>query len=234
MDENELKKENCSPLPIDGAALWKGCMLALCVHGVMLPEYPFIMNEHIWLDGIYLTQDNEGAKGALVFSEEMEPLVGVFRQAGSPRVELVLSDKYAASHFKAASGENREIAEALFPFFEEEMGESRLPVVTAGFWWDNGILYSRDSLDDWNENGGHILERQMMTFEEAMDSYRAYYEMDDIRAGIIERVYRERIRSPMQTVVLWKEEIKAIVEKGSYNEKVCRDAFLSFQVYFEE
>lgn len=234
MDENELKNNNCVPLPVDSSVLWKGCMLALCVHAVMLPEYPFIINEHIWLDGIYLTQDNEGAKGAVVFSEEMDPLVGLFRQAGSPRVEMVLSDKYAASHFKESSRENREIAEALFPFFEEKIGEGSQPVVTAGFWSHNGVLYSRDSFDDWYENGGQILERQTMTYEEAMDSYRAYYEMDDLRASIIQRVYSERIKAPLQTVVLRKDEVRAIVDRGPYNKGVCKEAFSRIQVDFEE
>ncbi len=57
-------------LVIDGGALWEGCILASCVHGVMLAEYPFTLRENGWFGEIYRVQNEEGSKAVLVFSEE--------------------------------------------------------------------------------------------------------------------------------------------------------------------
>lgn len=228
-DENKASVR----LPIDIKALWEGCMLALSVHAVMLAEYPFTLNEHTWIEGIYQTQDNGGMKAALVFSEDNIPMAGVFRSFGSPRTRLILSDKYANSHFKAAPAERRELAGAVIGLFEEPVGRQRLPVVTTGCWLEENSLISSDSYEDWFEHGGSILENQMKPFEEAMDFYKSYYSMDEERAGIAERIYKERIRSPWEDVVLTDREIQIITQPEPYNTDVCREVFGRIHVVFE-
>lgn len=226
--------EQANILPVNPGQLWKGCILAMCVHGVMLPEYPFTLNEHSWLNGLYITVDNEGGKGAVAFSDECLPLLGMFRSFDSLRTELALSGHYAASLYKSAPKEDQRLAKAMFVIFEEQVGEQILPMVTSGFWLNKDQVCSADSYDDWYINGGEILERQLMPFEEAMESYLDYYSIDPQRAGVIEKVYKERIQSPFQEVLLSKKEVQTIIEVCPYNKKACEDAFNSFSVYFEE
>lgn len=225
---------NSNQLPVNAKGLWEGCILALCVHAVMLPEFPFILNEHIWADGIYMTQDNEGAKAALVFSEENLPLIGMFREFDSKRTELVLSEQYAASFYKYASEKQKSLARAMFPLFEEETGERKLPVVTSGFWLEDEKICSRDSYEEWYENGGEVLERQMQPFEDAMAFYEDYYGIDTIRMELIERIYKERILSTNQSVLINSKEIEAIMVNGPYNKKVCEETFNRLLVFFEK
>lgn len=233
MENESSEKAVYNVLSLDGFDLWKGCILALCVHGVMLPEYPFILNEHIWQDGIYLTQDNAGRKAALAFTDEGRPLVGVFRQSDSSRVALVLSDMYASSFFKGAPEEERELAGAMFQLFREEVGTQTLPVVTTGFWSRGEEIFSRDSFEDWYVHGGGILDQQMLPFEAALAYYEDYYDMDAKRLEITRRVYQARVRSPYEEVYLTPEEVDAIMVNGPYNRDASEDAFRRFQVYFE-
>lgn len=234
MDEQQSGKGSSVILPVDTSELWKGCMLALCIYAVRLPEYPFILNEHVWKNGLYLTMDHEGARGALAFSEENVPLVGLFSESDSIRPQLVLSDQYAASFFKQASEERQELARAMFPIFEEEVGEQKLPVVTTGFWMEKDEIRAIDSFDDWFDNGGHLLEIQMMPFEEAMEFYEEFYHIDPARLAIVERIYMERTKSPHQEVFLTNREVETIIKKGPLNKGACQTALAGIQVYFEK
>ena len=73
---SHLEDRAVNRLAIDSRALWEGCILASCVHGVMLAEYPFIVNENAWFGELYIVRNDEGSKAALVFSEDMELLPG--------------------------------------------------------------------------------------------------------------------------------------------------------------
>ena len=220
-------------LVINGGALWEGCILASCVHGVMLAEYPFTLRENGWFGEIYRVQNEEGSKAVLVFSEENELLMGMFDDRKSLRSKLILSDQYARSHYKEAPQEIRDAAEALSVLFEDTAGRKKLPVVTTGFWEEEGQILSRDSYEDWFEHGGHILAAQMLPFEEAMSYYQVKCSMDAPRMEIAERIYRERIKSPKAKVVLKKEEIEVLEAAGPYNMDICKEVFEQFGVLFQ-
>ena len=218
-------------LPIDGTELWKGCILASCVHGVMLTEFPFTLKEHTWSGGLYVTENGEG-KAALIFSEEKGLLLGMFWMYFSERTELVLTDQYARSHYKGAPAEIQEMAETLAELFEDGEGDKKLPYVTTGFWQENGQILSRDAYEDWLAHGGYLLQHQMEPFEEAMPYYEDVCSMDEPRMEIAERLYRERIQSPGQQVVLTKEEQAVLQEAEPRNMEVCQEVFEAFGVVF--
>ncbi len=227
-DERSVNK-----LAIDSKALWEGCILASCVHAVMLAEYPFTLMENAWFGDIYMTQNEEGSKAALVFSEENELLLGMFDDRKSLRSRLVLSEQYARSHYKGAPEEIRDAAQALSILFEATAGQKSLPFVTTGFWEEKGLILSRDNYEDWFDHGGHLLTAQMMPFDEAMAYYEVKCSMDARRIEIAARIYQERIKAPQEKTVLKKEEIKVLEETGFYNIPVCKDVFGQFGVVFE-
>lgn len=231
---SHLENRAVNRLAIDSKALWEGCILASCVHGVMLAEYPFIINENAWFGELYIVRNDEGSKAALAFSEDMELLMGMFDDRTSLRANLVLSDRYAKSHYKEAPELVRDAAEALSILFKDTAGQKQLPFVTTGFWEEEDQILSRDSYEDWFEHGGHILAPQMMPFEKAMAYYKAKRSMDARRMEIAERVYRERIKSPKASVALKKEEIAVLEATGPYNIEICRDVFGQFGVVFED
>lgn len=86
--------------------------------------------------GIYVMENYEGEKAALVFSndEDNELMLGMCRDFMSRRTDLVLSEEYAMSHYRGAPEEIRDMAQALSLLFQIKDGEKYLPFVTAGFW----------------------------------------------------------------------------------------------------
>lgn len=220
-------------LPIDGEKLWDGCFLALCVNAVMLPQYPFVINDHIWSQGLYLTLDHAGAKAALMFSEEHKPIAGVFRRFASSRNGGIPTEKHAASHFTGAPEEIRDLAQAMFQLFEEQVGDQTAPIVTTGFWAEEDGIYSRDSMEDWMEHSGAILENQLKPFEDAMEFYLQYTGMEPARADLVERIYREKIENRDRELSLTKEEVELLKNSGDvHNMEACRDAFEELGVNF--
>ena len=233
---SDLKDRPINKLAIDSRKLWEGCILASCVHAVMLAEYPFTLDENQWSGGIYVMENYEGEKAALFFSndEDNELMLGMCRDFMSWRTDLVLSEEYAMSHYRGAPEEIRDMAQALSLLFQIKDGEKYLPFVTAGFWGEGGQVFSHDDHEDWLDHGGHILETLMMPFEEAMPYYEVKCSMDTPRMEIAERIYRERIQCPTKKVVLKNEEIAVLEATGPYNIDVCQEVFGQFGVVFEE
>lgn len=229
MDSSDGRDVN--KLPIDGMELWKGCVLASCVNGVMLTEYPFTLGEHKWSGGLYVAENGEG-KVALIFAEERGLLLGMFWMYFSERTELVLTEQYARSHYKGAPPEIQKMAATLSELFEEGEGEKALPYVTTGFWQEDGEILSRDDYEDWLLHGGYLLQHQMEPFEEAMPYYGEVCSMDEPRMEMAERLYRERIKSLTQQAVLTKEEQEVLRDAGHYNMEVCQEVFAEFGVVF--
>lgn len=232
---SDFKDKSINRLAIESHKLWEGCILASCVHGVMLAEYPFTLDENKWSGGIYVVDNDEREKAALVFSndEENELMLGMFCDFMSQRTELVLSEEYSRSHYRGAPEDIQDMAEALSILFEIKAGEKSLPFVTAGFWGEEGQIFSHDNYEDWLEHGGHILEVLMMPFEDAMSYYESKCSMDAPRMEIAERIYRERIKSPTGKAVLKRDEIALLKATGPYNIHVCREVFGQFGVVFE-
>ena len=228
---SDFEDRPISRFSINGPALWEGCILASCVNAVMLPEYPFILTEHEWSGGIYVTRGSGGAQGALVFDENHNLILGMFHDFSSERSGLVVSDEYAAFHYAGAPEETREMAEALSILFEA--GDRDLPYVTAGFWGEDGAVFSHDSQEEWLLHGGDILTSQMMPFEEAMEYYRIQGSMDSRRMEIAERIWRERIKSREGETAVTKEEAEILASTGPYNMDVCEEVFGQFGVVFE-
>ncbi len=200
----------------------------------MLPEYPFTLHDNLWSGGICITGSSEG-KAALVFSEETELLFGMFCSYESDRVLQVESEEDFRKYYKGAPEEIREMADGLSMLFENETREGvECPIITTGFWKENGRIVSFDTRSDWHEHGGHLLDYRMMPFEKAMPYYEEVGSMDASRAKIAERIYRERIQSPDRKVVLTKSEIAVLKKIGEENIEVCKEVFESFGVGFEE
>ena len=232
---SDFKDKPINQLAIECHTLWEGCILASCVHGVMLAEYPFTIDENRWSGGIYVMENGEGGKAALVFSDddEHELMFGMVCDFMSQRTDLVLTEEYSQSHYQGAPEDIQEMAEALSILFQVQAEEENLPFVTTGFWGEGGQIFSHDNYEDWFLHGGHVLEPLLMPFEDAMSYYQVKCSMDAPRMEIAERIYRERIKSPKEIVVLKKEEIAVLEATGPYNMPVCQDIFGQFGIVFE-
>ncbi|MEK3734072.1 MULTISPECIES: hypothetical protein [Paenibacillus] len=187
-------------------SLWNGCILASIAHGIMVAHYPELSYEHSW-DGInYSVVDGSGGRGTITFKDKY--CVGAFRNDNVTRTEF----SSAIDFYKGAPPEVLELSknETLEYLLEEgDDGMSR-PYITTAFWADDDRIFSNDNIVRLIQNGGYLLERQLMEYDSAVESWRDYYEMTNVQVDLLESIYTRKIKKPEAKIILTKREIKMI------------------------
>lgn len=189
---------------INPKQLYEGCIQAAVTHAVAVGMYPALNYEHSW-DGInYCMNDSQGCRATITFHNEY--IIAVFQA-----IEKVDWNIDALVFFDGASNEIIEIAknEALQYMLVEVDGFVK-PVVIAAFWgtWDR--LDSVQSFDDIIKNGGHILHSQLLPYNDAMNEWRDYYDLDSKQILLIEKLFDAKISSNDEEIILHDDEIKIL------------------------
>ena len=113
--------------------------------------------------------------------------------------------------FDGAPKEIIEIAEKeTLQYVLDSVEGSVKPVVTAAFWgtWDK--LNSAQSFDSIVENGGHIIRSQLLSFNDAMDEWRDYYNLDSKQISLIKKLFNAKLGSNVDSLILNDDEIKLL------------------------
>ncbi len=188
--------------------LWEGCILATIAHAIMVARYPELSNEHSW-DGInYSLQDSAGMRGTITFQNE-NMCVGAFRNDESTRLQG--NFKSAEHYFQGAPEEIITIAKAeSLQYLLEIVQGNTIPLITTAFWGIGNEIFSTDSINILLENGGVLLERQMMDFNSSVNSWKEYYEMSNAQVDLLKSIYWRKIVNPYQKIILNFEELKII------------------------
>jgi len=192
--------------PVHPKRLYEGCLQAAIAHAVAVGKYPELNFEHSW-DGInYCTNDGCGRKAAVTFHERY--VIAVFCDA-----QTADEQKDATDFFDGASAELLEIAqnEALQYMLERVDGVTK-PVITAAVWgtWEQlcGML-------PW-ESDDHILRVQLLPFDEAMEAWRAYYDLDGKQVSLVRSLFQAKVSAGKNAVFLQKKDLGALY--GDQNE----------------
>ena len=191
-------------LKINSKQLYEGCIQAAITHAIAVGMYPELNYEHSW-DGInYCMNDSQGCRATITFHNEY--IIAVFQD-----VDKVDSNTNVLFFFDDAPKEIIEIAEkeALQYVLDDVDGVVK-PVVTAAFWgtWDK--LYSVQNFDSIVENGGHIIHSQLLSFNDAMDEWRNYYDLDTKQISLIQKLFKAKINSNGEAVILHDNESKLL------------------------
>lgn len=189
---------------INPQQLYEGCIQAAVTHAVAVGMYPELNYEHSW-DGInYCMNDSQGCRATITFHKEY--IIAVFQDANK-----VKGNTDALSFFDGAPREITEIAEneALQYVLDDVDGVVK-PVVTAAFWgtWDK--LNSVQSFDSIVENGGHIIHSQLLPYNDAMDEWRDYYDLDSKQISLIQKLFNAKINSNGEEFILHDDEMKLL------------------------
>ena len=195
---------------INPTQLYEGCIHAAITHAVAVGMYPELNFEHFW-DGInYCMNDSRGCKATITFHTKY--IIAVFQD-----IEKVDWNIDALSFFDGASNEIIEVArnEALQYMLDENDGVVK-PVVTAAFWgtWDR--LNSKQTVADIIKSGGHIIRSQLLPYNDAMNEWRDYYDLDSKQISLIQKLFNAKISSSGKSLILHDEEIKLLY--GDLNE----------------
>lgn len=187
---------------INPKQLYEGCIEAAVTHAVAVGMYPELNYEHSW-DGInYCMNDSQGCRATITFHNKY--IIAVFQD-----IEKVDWNIDALTFFDGASKEIIEIAqnEALQYVLDEVDGVVK-PVVTAAFWgtWDR--LNSVQSFEDIIQNGCHIIHSQLLPYNDAMNEWRDYYDLDSKQISLIQKLFDAKINSSDDKIILHDDEIK--------------------------
>lgn len=201
--------------------LWKGCILASIAHAIMVAHYPEISNEHSW-DGInYNVQDSDASRGTITFQPKF--CIGAFRDES--KINFIPNHKQAIEHFVGAPIEIKTLAnnETLQYLLDDIDGKVN-PVITTAFWGVEEEIFSMDLFDKVYINGGHLLSKQLMNFNEAIRAWTEYYDMDNNQCKLLKRVFKERILG--KNIILNKSDIRLI---GTNDLEALEESRISFE-----
>ena len=189
---------------INPKQLYEGCIQAALTHAIAVGMYPELNHEHSW-DGInYCTNDSQSCRATITFHDKY--IIAVFQA-----IDKVNWTADALDFFDGAPKEIIDIAEKeTLQYVLDSVEGSVKPVVTAAFWgtWDK--LNSAQSFDSIVENGGHIIRSQLLSFNDAMDEWRDYYDLDSKQISLIQKLFNAKIGSNDDLFVLHDDEIKLL------------------------
>ncbi|GIO29018.1 MULTISPECIES: hypothetical protein [Paenibacillus] len=187
-------------------SLWNGCILASIAHAIMVAHYPELSYEHSW-DGInYCVVDGSGGRGTITFKDKY--CVGAFRNDNVTRTEF----SSAIDFYTGAPHDVLELSEyeTLEYLLEERDDGKSSPSITTAFWADDDKIFSNDNIVRLIQNGGYLLEKQLMEYDSAVESWRDYYEMTNVQVDLLESIYTRKIKNPEAKIILTKREIEMI------------------------
>ncbi len=213
--------------------LWKGCILASIAHAIMVAHYPELSNEHSW-DGInYNIQDSEGARGTITFS--LEYCVGAFCNDNSDRIKMIRNVRQAKDYFIGAPKEIINLAEneALQYLLENVEGKA-VPIITTVFWGIGEKLFGIDSLEDMYHNGVFLLERQLLDFDSAIESWVEYYDMSLQQCDLLKTIFNKKMSQKVGDIILNKNDIQKIGTSDINGLVESRASFAEIGIIWED
>ena len=197
-------------LRIHPKQLYEGCILAAIAHAVTVGMYPELRHEHSW-DGIsYCANDSQGCNAIITFHHKY--IVAVFQD--SEKADLNVDP---LTLFDGAPKDVIQIAqdEALQYVLENVDGIIK-PVITAAFWGSWQTLSGVKPFCDILEDGGHILQYQLLPYCEAMNHWRQYYDLNPMQEEFIRKLFRQRIHSNGELLVLTNDDMNFLL--GNFEE----------------
>lgn len=189
---------------IDPKQLYEGCIQAAVTHAVTVGLCPELNYEHSW-DGInYCMNNSQGCRATITFHNKY--IIAVFQD-----MNKVDWNTDALSFFDSAPKELIEIAEneALLYVLDDVNGIVK-PVITAAFWGTWNKLYSVHSFDYIIENGGHIIRSQLLSYNDAMNELREYYDLDSKQISLIQKLFSAKINSNDEKLILHDDDMKLL------------------------
>lgn len=218
-----LMNHNIYKTDWDKNKLWQGCMLASIAHAIMVSHYPEVSNEHSW-DGMnYSVQDSSSSRGTISFGKEY--LVGAFRDDNSQRLSKENFKNYRY-YFKDCPEKIVQLAQQeCLQYLLDEINGELTPVITSAIWGIESDIFSNDTLDKLIDNGGRLIEKQILEIKSACEYWRNYYDMTEKQYELLWNIYKRKIKSSNQKFFMSRNEIDQI---GSVDEEGLNESRLSF------
>lgn len=176
--------------------LWRGCILVTIAAGLWLPRHPQYQDKE-WEGTTYQCDDGQGACGVVAFTAE--GVAAAFFDHESDRSPF--PDEWERDYdwrpfFAGIPPDLLELAEReVLPRMLFDYRRARAPIVTAAFWGHGEQLTGAEAWDAIFDNGGFLLEFELMEPEEAIDAYRVSHHLSLEQEGVLRSLFRRRLVS---------------------------------------
>ena len=187
--------------------LWEGCILSSIAHSIMVAHYPELSNEHSWDRINYNIQNSEDTRGTITFTNNY--CIAAFRYEKSPRINK--NDFFYERYFKDAPIEILEFAKnETLQYLLENYDSQVIPIITTAFWGYENRLNSNDTVEEFIENGGFLIERELLETRESMNRLIIYYDMTEKQVSLLKSLFEKKINNKDKKIYLSKDDIKLI------------------------
>lgn len=191
-------------IDVNPKQLYEGCIQAAIAHAVAVGKYPELNYEQSWDGMTYCINNSQGCRAAITFHNKY--IIAVFRdnQKADRNAE-------ALDFFTGAPESIIQVAkeEALQYVLEDVQGVAK-PIITAAFWGTWEQLNSTRSFDDITENGGYIIEPQLLPYNDAVEVWRDHYDLDASQIALIKKLFDKKISSNGNPIALQDDEMQLL------------------------
>lgn len=203
--------------------VWRGSILASIAHAIMVAHFPEISNEHSWDDTNYSVQDSSGTRGTITFHSKY--CVGAFRNEHSSRITS--GEVSATQYLKGAPLPVIQLAEEeALQYLLDTINGDVTPVITTAFWGVENHLFMNDEYELMIENGGFILEAQVLEISAAIGYWIDYYEMNEQQVILMNSIYERKVSNPEAIITLSRSEVDMI---GTTDKEGLTESEISFE-----
>lgn len=180
--------------------LYESCILSSLTHAVAVGMYPELNYEHSWDNINYNMNDSEGCRATITFHKNH--IIAVFQDSS-----CVHTDVDALDFFEGAPKEIIELAKnETLQYVLENVDGIVKPVISSAFWGDWNELYSVIPFDDIMDKGAYIIAVQLLPFNEAMEEWSDYYDLDESQIKFIKHLFDKKIKE--NTFTLSNDDIQ--------------------------
>jgi hypothetical protein len=228
------------------SVVYPGCLLAAIVDAVGTISYGF-HSYHQLEENAYLYDGTDGNYACVVFAGES--LVATVCDVHSDRAPGRCEGLFDVGRFfRGMPDSHRPLAERALGSLRTEKDGELVPLISAAFWDDGEYLAAAEPWDVVWENGGDILERQLMEDQEAaLAEWAAGNSLSPEQVQLARSLFQQKMARPDVTIQLTAEDMRVLLApaenaitrllqtfSGSKGIEAGRQAFASLGIHLLE
>lgn len=211
---------------LTASEVWEGAMLASIAHAIMVTFYPELAHEHSWEGQNYSVQDSQGGRGTISFKEDV--FIGVFRCNSNTYIDDLVS------YFQNVPEKLIELAQnETLQYMLLDVKGNVMPIISTGFWSFEGKVYSMDTNEQFQTNGGYLIMNSVADTDLVMATWEEYYEMNETQLKLLRILYDRRISKPNEKILISRQEIDMICASEEDALDECQTSFEEIGMCFE-
>jgi hypothetical protein len=217
--------------------LWNGSLFGSIAHAVAVSRLPFVAHEQSWDGATYRLQDSFGSRGSItfVFDEQGFPIscAGACFCHKSERTRLTSGRPLdPKAIFAACPPDLQRVVDRSLSYLLDDFDGLQLPWITCGLWTENSQLYSGDTLEQFIQHGGHLLEYQLCSIPYCIELWQVKYSLSNEEIEMVIDLYQQRVRYPIKWIALTPNQLR-LIERNAKGVDEAWESFAELKIRFQ-